>query len=193
MAPKNLYLKHRKVFFVILFPRMETSPTNNKMKSLSRAVLVFYLLVLLWLVLFKFSYDISSVIRDYQVRRINLIPFASSSPSGVRQMIENIVVFVPFGLLLSVNFKQVTFWRKLALVLILSLAVEATQFVLAIGITDITDVITNTFGVLIGLVLYDLCTKHYDSDKLDRFIAVTVASILILFLLLRIFVFRVRY
>jgi glycopeptide antibiotics resistance protein len=108
-------------------------------------------------------------------------------------MIENIVVFVPFGLLLSVNFKQVTFWRKLALVLILSLAVEATQFVLAIGITDITDVITNTFGVLIGLVLYDLCTKHYDSDKLDRFIAVTVASILILFLLLRIFVFRVRY
>lgn len=171
---------------------MEAS-APSKLKSLSKAVLALYLLVLLWLLLFKFSYDIVSVIRTYQVRRINLIPFAGSSPSGVRQMIENIIVFVPFGLLLGVNLKQATFWRKLALVLILSLAVETTQFVLSIGISDITDVITNTIGGLIGLALYEGCNRYVDNDKLDRAIVVSMASILVLLLFLRIFVFRFRY
>lgn len=171
---------------------MEASATNF-VKLLSKTVLALYLLILLWLVLFKFSYNLSSVLIDYQTRGLNLIPFAGSSWGNVKEMIDNLVAFVPFGLLLSVNLKRATLWRKLALMFIVSLAVEMTQFVLAIGITDITDVITNTFGGFIGLILYDLCNKYVDNEKLDRFIVVTVASVLIVFLLLRIFVFRVRY
>jgi glycopeptide antibiotics resistance protein len=122
-----------------------------------------------------------------------LIPFAGSSWGNVGEIVYNFVVFIPFGLLLSVNLKQATLWRKLVFVFIFSLTAEILQFVLAIGTTDITDVITNTFGGFVGLKLYDASKKYVDDEKLDRFIVVTSAVLLVLVVLLRIFVFRVRY
>jgi glycopeptide antibiotics resistance protein len=84
----------------------------------------------------------------------------AGSGAGKRpQTIYNFVVFIPFGLLLSVNLKRTSFWRMLASVFIFSLAVETIQFVFAIGVTDITDVITNTPGGLVGLALDALSNK----------------------------------
>ncbi|HEX9503339.1 MAG TPA: VanZ family protein [Patescibacteria group bacterium] len=80
------------------------------MKLLSKTLLALYLLILLWLVLFKFSLDLSSVL-DYQTRSLNLIPFADFSRNSLREMIFNFAVFIPFGLLLSVNLKRANFWR----------------------------------------------------------------------------------
>jgi glycopeptide antibiotics resistance protein len=71
--------------------------------------------MLLWLVLFKLSLDVPSVL-DYQMRSLNLIPFAGFSRGNSRQMIDNLVVFIPLGLLLSVNIKRANLWRKLAFV-----------------------------------------------------------------------------
>lgn len=66
----------------------------------------------------------------------------------------------------------------------MSLAVEIIQFVFAIGVTDITDVITNTFGGFLGLILYDLSKKYVNNEKLDRFIVVAGTILLIVFILL---------
>ena len=153
------------------------------MKSLSKILLALYLLILLWLVLFKFSLNLSSVL-DYQTRSLNLIPFADASRDNLRGWIYNVVVFIPFSLLLSVNLKRANFWRKLACVFIFSLAIEITQFVLMIGVSDITGIITNTFGGFLGLALYDLSNKYVDKKKLDRFIVVAGTILLILFVLL---------
>jgi glycopeptide antibiotics resistance protein len=163
------------------------------MKTFSKILLALYLLTLLWLVLFKFSFDFSSVLLEYQSRSLNLIPFLGIFEGNSREMIDNFVVFVPFGLLLGVNFKQVNMWRKLAIICAVSVAFEILQYVLAIGTTDITDVITNTLGGFIGLLLYDLGKKYIDDQKLNRFIVVTGAVLLILLLLFRFFVIRVRY
>lgn len=146
------------------------------MKSLYKALLGVYLVVLIWLVLFKFSTNFSWVLA-YQTRSLNLIPFANFS-SNLRGMFYNVIIFIPFGLLLSVNLKRATFWQKLALVFLFSLDVELIQFIFAIGITDITDVITNTFGGFLGLLLYDASKKYVDDDKLDRAIAVAGAILL---------------
>jgi len=108
-------------------------------------------------------------------------------------MIANIIVFIPLGLLLSVNLKRTNFWRKLAYVVLFSVAVEALQFVLAIGITDITDVIMNTLGGFIGMKIYGLCNKFLDEEKLDRFVVVAGTILLVALILLRLFVLRVRY
>lgn len=163
------------------------------MKPLYKTVLILYLLVLLWLVLFKFSFDLLSVLMDHQARSLNVVPFAGFSQGNLREMIYNLAVFIPFGVLLSVNLKQVTIWWKFALIFIFSLGAEVTQFVLAIGMTDITDIITNSFGGLLGLVLYDLSKKYIDNDKLDRFIVVVGMILLVVVLLLRFLVFRVKY
>ena len=163
------------------------------MKPLSKALLAAYLITLAWLVLFKFSYDVYSVLLSYQARSLNLVPFAASSPGDIRGMIDNLVVFIPFGLLLSANFKQATRWRKLTFIFIFSLSAEVIQFALAIGTTDINDVIANTLGGLIGLTLYDVMKRYIDDKKLDQFIVVTGTALLILVMLLRVLVFRVKY
>jgi len=163
------------------------------MKTISKAILILYLLTLLWLVLFKFSFDIFGVLLDHQTRGLNLIPFANYSQGNVREMIDNFVVFIPFGLLLGVVLKQTDMWRKLAGIFAFSFAAEVIQFVFAIGRTDITDVIMNTFGGLAGLALYKLGGRYIDSKKLDWFIVTAGGFLLVLLILLRVFVLRVRY
>jgi glycopeptide antibiotics resistance protein len=156
-----------------------------------RILLALYLLILLWLVLFKFSFDLLAVL-DHQARSLNLIPFAGLS-QGARETIDNLIVFIPFGLLLSANFKRITVWRKLMYIFIFSSAVETIQFVFALGVTDITDIITNTLGGLLGLMLYALGARYIDSEKQDRFIVIVGASSLIVLLLLRFLVLKVQY
>lgn len=108
-------------------------------------------------------------------------------------MIDNFVVFIPFGLLLGINFKQTDIWRKLVLIFGFSLVAEIIQFVLAIGATDITDVIANTLGGLAGLMLYDATSKYVDQKKLDLFVVLIGMALLVILILFRVLVLRVRY
>jgi len=163
------------------------------MISLCKAVLVLYVTFLLWLVLFKFSSEPLSVLANYQSRSLNLVPFAGYSMGTMREMLDNLIVFIPAGLLLSANFAHVGLWRKLAWVFMLSAAAEVLQYVFAIGTTDITDVIMNTLGGLTGLGAYALVGKFVDKRKLDVFICVTLAVLIVLFIILRFMVFKVRY
>ena len=160
------------------------------MKALSRTLFAAYLVILLWLVLFKFSYDPFAVIRDFQTRSLNLIPFAFARNS---EMIANIVAFIPFGVMLGVNFKQVAFGNKVGLIFAFSLAVEIIQYALAIGAADVTDLIMNTLGGLIGLATYFVAGKHTNAKTLDLGILISGTLILLAIVYLRIFVFIVRY
>ena len=160
------------------------------MKALSRTLFAAYLFILLWLVLFKFSYEPFAVIRDFQTRSLNLIPFTRAHRS---EMISNIIAFIPFGVMLGVCFKQVVFRHLIAVIFAFSLLVEIVQYVLAIGVTDITDIVMNTFGGLIGLATYFVASKQTNDKTLDLGILVSGAVIILTILDLRIFVFIVRY
>ena len=161
------------------------------MRQLSKPLLVIYTITLLWLLLFKTSIDIPAVFAVH-IRSVNLIPF-NGFPHGALEMIENVVAFVPLGLLVGVNFKQVSFGKKLASIAALSLAVEITQYIFSIGVTDITDLTTNTLGGLIGLVVYDLSIRRMENDELDQVIILVNASLLVFVLILRFLIFRIRY
>jgi glycopeptide antibiotics resistance protein len=135
-------------------------------------------------VLFKFSSDIWAVHRS-----INLIPFAAPKIVNGRinfeEIIYNCIFFIPFGLLLNVNFKKIRFLSKLTFILMFSVTAEIIQFIFAIGATDITDVITNTAGGFLGLKLYDLCNKYMDDEKLDRIIFSAGTFLLVAFIIFR--------
>jgi glycopeptide antibiotics resistance protein len=163
-------------------------------KILSRGLLVLYLVILIWLVLFKLQFNISSVL-NYHHRSLNLIPFAAPSivNGSFREMIDNIIIFIPFGLLLNVNFKKVGFLPKFAFILVFSLTAELIQFIFAIGATDITDVITNTVGGFLGLKLYSLSNKYINNKKLDRVIISVGTLLLVLLLYYRIHILRLKY
>ncbi|WP_146548255.1 glycopeptide resistance protein VanZ-A [Rummeliibacillus suwonensis] len=165
-------------------------------KILSRGLLALYLVILIWLVLFKFSFNISSVL-NYQHRSLNLIPFAAPSivngEINFRESIYNCIVFIPFGLLLNVNFKKTGFYPKFAFILFFSLTAEFLQFVFAIGATDITDLITNTAGGFLGLKLYELSNKYMNNEKLDRVIISVGILLFVLFISMDAIHFRRRF
>ncbi len=144
-------------------------------KLVSRGMLAAYLLMLTWLVLFKFSLDIPAFLSRH-TQSLNLVPFGEANRPG--EMLDNALFFAPFGLLLGVNFKTMGFWRKLAIVVAFSLAVETVQFVFAIGASDITDVMMNTVGGVIGLALYSICGRFIPTRWLD--VIVICAGILLL-------------
>lgn len=163
---------------------------NTFIKVLPKTVFAAYLIALLWLLLFKTSVDFVAVLADSHIRTLNLTLFTGHKS----EIIENFAVFIPFGLLLSANFKKIAFWQKLVVIFVFSLAVEITQYVLAIGITDVTDALTNTLGGLFGLAIYRLFEKkNISSEKRDTTIAVIVALLLLFVLFLRFFVFKVKY
>jgi glycopeptide antibiotics resistance protein len=163
-------------------------------RAFTRSVLAAYLFVLLWLVLFKFSADPVAVIASYQARSLNLIPFAGS---GLSDMRDNFLAFFVLGLLLGINDQSRGFLRKVALLTLLSLAVEGLQYGLAIGAADVTDVLMNSLGGMAGLALTDLAHKYLRHGNAGRILDVVmtafIAALLLAFLWLRTFVFQVRY
>jgi glycopeptide antibiotics resistance protein len=154
-------------------------------KILSPSLLALYLIILIWLVLFKLTFHLSSILNHHH-RSLNLIPFAAPSMThgaiNYGEMIMNCVFFIPFGLLLNVNFKKTGFLPKLIFILCFSVTAECIQYIFAIGATDITDVITNTLGGLLGLLFYDLGNKYIKNEKLDMAVVYSGIILFVLFI-----------
>lgn len=140
-------------------------------------MLMIYLILLVWLVLFKLSFDLSSILTLHR-RSINFRPFNSHTS----EMVLNFIFFIPFGLLLSVNYKETSMWSKLAIVFLFSFTAELLQYTFAIGATDITDLINNTLGGLAGLILYRLSNRFISTQRLDKLIILCGAVLLVFFL-----------
>ncbi len=156
-------------------------------KLITRGSLALYIAFLIWLVLFKLSFHLSKILH-YHHRSLNLVPFAAPSIVNGRvnygEMVLNCVFFIPLGLLLNANFKNTPFVRKLAVVLLFSLSAETIQYIFAIGASDITDVITNTLGGFLGLILYEIGNKYISAERLNRAIAFTGIALFVLFMLI---------
>ena len=130
---------------------------RNKMKKWTRVLLAIYLVVLSWIILFKMQFDIS-LLQNMNFRSINLIPFSGSlivnDRVDVSEIILNIVAFVPFGVYLAM---LKTNWRvpqKVLPIFSVSLLYEVIQYIFAIGGSDITDLIGNTLGGVIGIGIF---------------------------------------
>lgn len=138
---------------------------KTKQQSLTTVLLVVYLFVLTWIILFKMQFSIKEL--DH-LRNINLIPFHESvivnSRIDLSEIYDNVLVFVPFGLYVSMLKNNWTFLKKVALIASVSLAYEVLQFIFAIGASDITDLIGNTFGGIIGIGIYFVLRKLFKTD-----------------------------
>ena len=78
---------------------------------------------------------------------INLIPFSSE---GAMTYILNIIMFMPFGFLLPLIWKNFRNAKKVVLMgFLMSLAIEICQL-FNIRTTDIDDLLMNTLGTLVG-------------------------------------------
>jgi glycopeptide antibiotics resistance protein len=140
-----------------------TAPTITpaRTRPVLAALLAVYLVLLVWLVLWKL--DVPWV-GSPERRTVKLVPFvatAANGPSKPSEVLGNVLVFVPFGvylgLLAPVRASWPAWWRtwprSVALVAVASAGLEVAQYVLAVGSSDVSDVLANTAGGVAGLVL----------------------------------------
>ena len=84
-----------------------------------------------------------------------------------KDLLGNILLFVPFPFLLLFVFRIKGFTRLLLGAMTVSMAVEILQYVFNIGVADIDDLILNTIGALLGLFLmYLLFPRLQDKTNL---------------------------
>lgn len=122
-------------------------------RTIEYIALGMYVLVLVWVVLLKIHTDDFG---DLVGRRsLNLVPFGgtASGELGSSELAVNVLAFIPLGVLVYLAARERTLARVFLPIVGLSLTFEIVQFIFGIGAGDITDVITNSAGGLIGIVI----------------------------------------
>lgn len=137
-----------------------------------------YLILLVWIILFKLQLSIDEMDR---IRSINLIPFYYDNKVGMgfhlKEVLENVAIFIPYGIYLCMLRNEPGFKAKFILILMTSFILESLQYILSVGGTDITDIITNTCGGLAGIGIYWFAAKIFRSKKRTDTVIVVLASI----------------
>jgi len=162
---------------------------NNKTNKLTTVLFIIYLIVLFWIIVFKFNLRLPPL---RNMRNINLIPFSQplilNGEIAFGEIIMNVVIFVPLGMYAGILFKRWITLKKLFLFFLISLICEVLQYILNIGASDITDIINNTLGGLIGLMIFNGIEKAFKNivkaQKFINIIALTGTTLMILFIFL---------
>lgn len=151
--------------------------------TLTKIVFSIYFILLIWLILFKLSININDI---PHMRNLNLVPFGQSvilnGKMDYSEIIYNIIVFIPLGIYMMIlNLPQKS-WLKLLVGFIISIIFETIQYIFAIGGSDITDVIGNTLGVFVGIILYNFLKKLFKhrTEKLVNYFFLIMEIIAVL-------------
>lgn len=158
---------------------------TKKHNGIIIANLVVYLLILVWVVLFHATLETLNSAFDPDFRAINLYLYFNGIES-----ILNVLIFVPLGLYFGVLLEKNSMIQKIGLVFATSLLFEITQYILAVGATDIMDLISNTIGGGVGLALCFAARKilkeHFNKVALVASVLCTLAmAAVVLFVQLR--------
>jgi glycopeptide antibiotics resistance protein len=179
----------------------DTSKDTNDHSSKNRltiALFTVYLAALCWILLFKLGVQFSYMGN----RSINLIPFRTvligNGEIDVPEIILNVLIFVPLGVYAGMLYSGWTFIRKIFSFFLVSLIIEGLQFILGAGAFDTTDLITNTLGGLVGLMIFTAIQKafnnRYKTRKFIHLIAVIgTALMIVLLFLLKMNMLPIRY
>jgi glycopeptide antibiotics resistance protein len=164
---------------------------KNKTNKVTNVLFIIYLIALFWILLFKLGVRFSYM----ENRNVNLIPFGNID---VSETILNVVIFVPLGIYAGVLFERWGFVKKLFFFFLISLMLEGLQFIFRIGAFDITDIITNISGGIIGLLIFEAIEKLFNNSvKSQKFIniiaAIGTVLMISLLLLLKLNMLPVRY
>lgn len=78
------------------------------------------------------------------------------------QIFLNILLFVPLGILLPMQYKPYqSFWLTALTGFICSVGIETMQYITGRGLTEVDDVIHNTLGAVIGFAIYKILISRH--------------------------------
>ena len=155
-------------------------------KKLTQGLLIVYLLALTWIIIFKLQFSFKDL--DH-LRGVNLIPFRGSvivnGTISFGEIYNNVFAFIPFGILLCA-LQEKSFLKKLIPIFLTSLVFEIVQFVFAVGASDITDLLANTLGGVIGMGFFFILSKIFKAkvDIVVNIFSLVGAILLVMFICL---------
>jgi glycopeptide antibiotics resistance protein len=137
------------------------APAADSPPRLLPALFVVYLVLLVWLTLWKFELPYAGA-AALTARPIKLIPFIATDENGSSapwEVLANLLLFLPFGIHLRLLAPSWRLWPTTALFAGASLAIEIAEYVLSVGSFDTTDIIVNTIGGLAGVAVAALAQR----------------------------------
>ena len=157
---------------------------------------VFYIIFILWNIVFKYVSPLELFSSNrYCSRTLNLIPFYDIFNGNYNRLdiFGNIILFIPLGIYINMVGKNSKVSKNIYKIIIISLIFEVSQYVFGIGASDITDIITNTIGGVIGIGIYMAIKKIFkDDNKVKTFITICsmVVMIPVVIILIGIFMYN---
>lgn len=120
-----------------------------------------YLALLIWLIAFKCNSDwipeLGAEMRKTPFKnRVGYVPFYDISKHKflfTLDFVLNFFLYIPFGIYLMFVLKEKK-WICILLIFLSSLTFEVSQYFTGFGGCDINDLICNTLGGVVGVVLY---------------------------------------
>lgn len=146
------------LFFIYIFMFYRKWKVQGKDVLFINTIMYIYLSFILYLTLMPILVSLPFIF-NHPHELMNLVPFVDVTNGRgdfIRQVVLNIVMTIPFGFLLPlVREKKINLLNVIFYTFLLSLGIEILQpFINGVRSSDITDIITNVTGGMIGYILY---------------------------------------
>ncbi|WP_339205431.1 VanZ family protein [Paenibacillus sp. FSL K6-3182] len=138
---------------------------SSLLNMLITVIALFYTLIMCWLLFHRgryfgegYNYNLVPL---YTIKKY-IIHYDHFNPDiWFKNLFGNIVLFIPIGIFLPLlNKKYLKVFRLTMVTIMLITAVELTQMLTRVGSFDIDDIILNTFGALLGLLMTRLVVRR---------------------------------
>ena len=170
-------------FFVMFFGFRYFKGTISSLRYFNWIIFCIYITGMVVLTFFPIPYQkflIQTMIEDNLGLKHNFIPFKGVlellAPEylsiGLRQFVGNILLFVPLGFGVSILFFKLKPKAIIVIGFFVSLSIEILQAILGfiIGYNyrafDVNDLILNTVGTIIGLIIFKALFKFLNNNNL---------------------------
>ena len=150
------------------------------------SVFIFYVIILFLLLFMK----------RYSFRSINIIPFHTiisylfdddiiRRSFSFNNLAGNIVLFIPLGGYIILFNHNKRLFKNLLYIILVSVFAEIIQYAFKVGVADIDDVILNSVGGFIGILIYKgLLLIMKDKRKVRHTVAIFAPIVAIFFFLM---------
>ena len=152
---------------------------GKKVSYAAACLTAVYAVVMVYLLFIHGRLGYSWTFAEYIEEHLKLIPFETiifytsrliwglTSPSvALSNLLGNIILFIPIGVILPYYIPAVRKWYKTAaLTALIIFIVETTQFLTMLGTFDVDDILLNTLGSLIGYAVFTVWNRTADGNE----------------------------
>ena len=151
----------------------------------------YFVILLCWIVIFKvgrtsslstmFNSKLSNMSlweRFFNGMKSGILSGERPSNKAIKDFLLNILAFTPFGLYLPLISKRTRFFKLLLIPFLTSLFFELFQLITIWGRFNVDDLIANTFGFVIGFIIYQFIIKRlkYYHVSTINFLIILIAT-----------------